>query len=59
MSPDMIGPAVVDAIGFAFFCLQIGIDAVPSSAGRGALFVVWVAAIWMAGEWSRRRIGGN
>ena len=57
LSPDFICLALVAGAGFAFFFLGVGIDAVSSDAARFALFVGWIGAIWMVGEWSRRRIG--
>ena len=57
LSFDMVCFAALGAAGFAFFMTRIGSNVIPSDAFRVVLFVVWIAALWALGEWSRRRIG--
>ena len=56
-SLDRICFVALAGAGFAFFFLRIGIEAVRSESVRVGLFVLWIAALWIVGEWSRRRVG--
>ena len=56
-SVDTVCLAALGAAGWSFFFTTLGSDAIPSGNVRIALFLVWVAALWTLGEWSRRRIG--
>jgi hypothetical protein len=56
LSLDVICFAALVGAGVTFF-MGIGIDAVSSDSVRVVLFLLWIAALWTVGEWSRRRIG--
>ena len=54
LGPDTFFAAIVVIAGIAVLFTPVG-SFLRSDAARGAVFVVWIATLWILGEWSRRR----